>query len=73
VTDRKRKVIPGFDFEDCTEFKGNEVAHEVNWKESAMDSLTGQVVRFEFFLKDADLFTFRASGQSEQNQNTDAK
>lgn len=38
-----------------------------------MDALAGQVVRFEFFLKDADLFTFRASGQSQQNQNTGAK
>jgi ubiquinone/menaquinone biosynthesis C-methylase UbiE len=73
VTDRKRKTVPGFDYDDCTAFNGNDVAHELAWKESSMDSLTGQVVRFEFFLKDADLFTFRASGQSQQNQHTDAK
>ena len=60
VTDRKRKVIPGFDYDDCVAFKGNEVAHEVRWKESSLDSLTGQVIRFEFFLKDAHLFTFQS-------------
>jgi hypothetical protein len=30
---------------------------------SSADALTGQVIRLEFFLKDADLFTSRATGK----------
>ncbi len=62
VTDPKRKVLPGFDYPDCVAFQGDSVAHEVRWKEQVMSTLAGQVIRLEFFLKNADLFTFRASG-----------
>ncbi len=61
VTDGKRKVIPGFDYDDCLLSKQDSVTQEITWKKASTDSLAGKVVRFEFFLKDADLFTFRAS------------
>jgi hypothetical protein len=32
----------------------------VRWGDKSLDTLKGQVVRLEFFLKDADLYTFRA-------------
>lgn len=73
VTDRRRKVISGFDYDDCVAFKGNSVAQEIAWKEKSMDSVAGQLIRFEFFLKDADLFTFRAAGQDGRNQSTATK
>ncbi len=62
VTDAKRKSIPGFDYDDCTPFQKDDVAHEIAWKEGSMNALAGRNVRLEFFLKSADLFTFRASG-----------
>ncbi len=62
VTDAKRKVLPGFDYDDCQALKGNNVAHEITWKDKGIASLGGQVIRLEFFLKEADLYTFRATG-----------
>ena len=43
---------------------GNSVAHEVSWKQSAIESLKGKAIRLEIFLKDADIYTFRATGDS---------
>lgn len=62
VVDDMRKVIPGFGYDDFGSFKGNDVRHEVKWKGGKMESLKGRVIRVEFFLKDADLYTFRATG-----------
>jgi hypothetical protein len=63
VCDTKRKVIPGFDYDDCVPFNGDSVSQAVTWKEKSIESLAGQTVRLEFFLKKADLYTFRASGE----------
>lgn len=60
VSDATRKIIPGFDYDDCTTFTGNSTAHEVTWRDQSLDVLAGKELRFEFFLRDADLFTFRA-------------
>ncbi|MDP6060851.1 MAG: hypothetical protein QGH33_18230, partial [Pirellulaceae bacterium] len=65
VTDAKRKAIDGFDYDECESFSDDDVNHEVRWKEKSLESLAGEVIRFEFFLKDADLYTFRASQPSE--------
>jgi hypothetical protein len=64
VTDEKRKPLAGFDYEDSNPFTGNSVAQAVTWKDKSLDSLAGQTIRFEFFLSDADLYTFRATGES---------
>ena len=61
VTDAKRKVIPGFDYDDCQTFNGDGVSHEITWKEKSIRSLGGQVIRLEFYLKNADLYTFRSA------------
>ena len=60
VTDAKRKIIPGFDYDDCRTFHGDEVSHEITWKEKSIRSLKGQVIRLEFYLRNADLYTFRS-------------
>lgn len=65
VSDPQRQVIPGFDYDDCVTFREDSVAHEVSWKESAIDSLTGKVIRLEIFLKNADIYTFRATGETD--------
>ncbi len=62
VTDARRKVLPGFDYEDCNAFTSDVVAHDMTWKKKTMDSLAGQTIRFEFFLRDAALYTFRSTG-----------
>jgi hypothetical protein len=62
VSDELRKPLPGFDYADCKPFTCDSVAHEVTWKEKTIGSLKGQVIRLEFLLKDADLYTFRAAG-----------
>lgn len=60
VSDEKRKVMPGFDYDDSETFKGDSVAHEVRWKGGSTDEFKARNVRLEFFLRDVDLFTFRA-------------
>lgn len=60
ISDAKRKVLDGFDYDDCIPFKSDHIQHEVRWKKNSINSLKGQIIRLEFFLQDADLFTFRA-------------
>lgn len=60
VSDERRKIVPGFDYADCEPFTGDSAAHEVKWRGASLDSLRGKVLRFEFQLRDADLYTFRA-------------
>lgn len=62
VSDAARKIIPGFDYDDCETFTGDATAHEVKWRGTSLDTLAGKELRFEFFLREADLFTFRADG-----------
>jgi hypothetical protein len=64
VSDERRKVLPGFDYADCETFHGNDVAHEMSWKEASTESLAGKVIRLEIFLKNADIYTLRATGDS---------
>ena len=60
VSDADRKVIPGFDYDPCVELRGDAVAHEVKWEGAAIGHLAGKVIRLEFLLTNADLYTFRA-------------
>ena len=61
LSDKKRKPLDGFNYDDCEVFSGDGTAHEIIWKNRSIDSLKGQVIRLEFFLKNAELFTFRAN------------
>jgi len=60
VSDELRKPIAGFDYDDAPAFTGDSTAHEVEWKGGSLASLRGKVIRLEFQLRDADLYTFRA-------------
>lgn len=60
ISNAKRKVLDGFDYDDCIAFNSDSVQHEFRWKKNSIDSLKGQIIRLEFFLQDADLFTFRS-------------
>ena len=61
VTDANRKVIPGFDYPDAEPLSKDRVTHEVEWKDHSLDELTEREVRLEFYLRNSDLFTFRAT------------
>ncbi len=63
VSDELRKPIADFDYDDMPAFKGDSVAHEVKWNGKSLDELKGKVVRLEFQLHDADLYTFRAAAR----------
>ena len=61
VSDELRRPIKGFNYDDSPAFTGDSVAHEVKWNDKSLDVLKGQVIRLEFLLKNADLYTFRAA------------
>ena len=60
MVDARRKPLAGFGYDNNISFHADSVDHEVTWKESDISQLKGRVVRLEFFLASADLFTFRA-------------
>ncbi|MFV1968323.1 MAG: hypothetical protein ACC628_23100 [Pirellulaceae bacterium] len=66
VTDENRKVLPGFDFTDCNPFTEDTVSHRVTWNSNSTTELGGQALRLEFYLKNADLYTFRASSKARE-------
>jgi hypothetical protein len=61
VSDELRRLVPGFDYKDCATFAGDALAHAVTWAGADLDTLKGKVVRLEFYVKNADIFTFRAT------------
>jgi len=61
VTDARRKPLAGFDYADCTPLKTSDVAHRVAWRGGSLADHAGRIIRLEFLLKSADLYTFRAS------------
>ncbi len=61
VSDALRKPLDRYNYDDCEKFQGDRVSHEVKWGGRSLEALQGQVIRLEFFLKDADLYTFRAA------------
>lgn len=61
VSDALRKPLAGFNYDDGPTFTGDSVSHEVTWKGGSLDALRGKVVRLEFLLTNADLYSFRAT------------
>jgi hypothetical protein len=61
VSDAGRKPVAGFDYDNMSAVSGDNVAHKVTWKGKSLDEIKGKIVRLEFQLRDADLYTFRAT------------
>ncbi|MDA1017872.1 MAG: hypothetical protein O3A00_25870 [Planctomycetota bacterium] len=61
VSDEDREPLAGLNYDDCHTFSGDQVSHEVTWERGSLDTLKGQVIRLEYYLKNAELFTFQAS------------
>ncbi len=60
VVDSGRNPLPGFGYENSVPFNGDSTAHEMKWKQHRINTLKERVVRLEFLLIMADLYTFRA-------------
>jgi hypothetical protein len=61
VSNDLRKPQPGFDYDDSEPFRGDSVAQEITWHGKSLDAFAGKVIRLEFQLHNADLYTFRAA------------
>jgi hypothetical protein len=60
LLDADGKPISGFSKEDAGEIIGNEIKRIVSWKNNpSLSAVSGQPVRLKFYLKDADLFSFK--------------
>lgn len=60
VSNAGRKPLPGFDYADCLPLQQDSTAVAVRWKKADVDTLRGKTIRLEIFLRNADLYTFRA-------------
>ena len=59
------EVMEGYAISDCPEIIGDRLAHTVTWKSGAdLSPLSGQPIRLRVQLKDADLFSFRFTGEN---------
>ncbi len=63
VVDPMRRPIDGFTYEDSDLMAGDSVSHPIRWGGRSLDELEGRPVRIEFELRDAHLYTFRATGE----------
>jgi hypothetical protein len=57
ILDASGGPIPGFNAQDCQPIRGDSLAHAVEWK-ADLASLANKPVRFEFLLRDAQLYGF---------------
>lgn len=61
ITDYNRKPLANFDMEPSLPITGDQVRHEVKWRQGDIRSLKNKAIRLEFEMKsDVDLFTFQA-------------
>jgi hypothetical protein len=63
VADGDGKVIPGFEAQHCEEFRGDDTAHAVRWKDGPMIPFNRKFIRLHFYLRDADLFSFQLKSE----------
>jgi hypothetical protein len=62
ISGRSGKPYPGFSFDDCVEWSGDDVFYHPQWKDkNDLGELVGEDVRFEIKLKEGILYAIRAS------------
>ncbi len=60
ILDAKGTAIPGFTVSDSYEIIGNEIKRIVSWNgKQDVSALEGKTIRLKFYLKDADLYSFK--------------
>lgn len=61
VSDAFRKPVQGYGFDEGKAFTGDSIEHVFAWKGGhTLAALAGTQLHLEFYLRDADLFSFRA-------------
>ena len=71
IRDVAGRPIDGFAQYDCHEIFGDEIERVVTWKHGQdVSSLAGKPVRLRFLLQDADLYSFRFTGQEADVEQT---
>ena len=66
IQDAQGKTIPGFALDDCLPLFGDSPERRVEWKSGTdVAALAGQAVRLRFALRDADLFAFQFSKETD--------
>ena len=66
IQNAQGKAIPGFALDDCLPLFGDSPERRVEWKSGTdVSALAGQAVRLRFALRDADLFAFQFSKESD--------
>ena len=62
LQDELSRPVPGFSLDVCPEIYGDQVERVVSWKAgNDLSKLAGKKVRLKFQMKDADLYSERAS------------
>lgn len=60
LLDENNKIIDGFAKSDCDYIVGDEISRIVTWNgKNDLSSLKGSIVKMKFYLKDADVFSFK--------------
>jgi hypothetical protein len=59
ISDEKRRPIEGFDHADCDTFAGDSTRQKITWNGRTAASLGRRALHLEFYLEQADLYTFR--------------
>ncbi len=62
ISEPTRVPITGLDHTDCQSFTGDSLSYKVTWSGKSLAERKGQELRLEFFLRNADLYSFRATG-----------
>jgi hypothetical protein len=61
VSDEKRHPVAGFDYSDRKAESVDSTGHLVRWGARSLDEMTGEIIRIEFSIRDADLYGFSAA------------
>ena len=68
VVDRFDEVVDGCSKENCDPFTGDEVNHTMSWK--GKQTVTGKHRKLRFYLRDAELYSFRFLLKGEEERET---
>jgi hypothetical protein len=61
ISNRTGKPFPGFSFDNCVEWRGDDVFYRPQWKDkNDLSELVGEEVRFEIKMKEGILYAIRA-------------
>ena len=73
IQDAAGKPIDGFALADCAEMIGDSIARRVTWNSDGdFSTIAGKPVRLRLVLKDADVYSFRFSHQTRNDEDAES-